>query len=41
MIVDKFFKMMHFIAYHKIDDATNIVYLVFKEIVDFMRFLGA
>ena len=41
MVVDKFFKMMYFVAYHKTDDATNIIDIVFKGIVDFVRFLGA
>jgi hypothetical protein len=35
MVADKFTKMIHFISYHKIDDVTNIVDLLFREIVRF------
>jgi hypothetical protein len=33
VVVDIFFKMTHFISYHKTDDTTNIVDLFFKKIV--------
>ena len=33
MAIDRFSKITHFIAYHKTDDATNIVDLFFKDVV--------
>jgi len=33
VIVDRFFKITHFIACHKIDDTTKIIDLLFREIV--------
>jgi hypothetical protein len=33
VVMDKFSNITHFIYYHKIDDATNIVNLFFREIV--------
>ena len=33
IVMDKFYKMEHFISFHKIDDVTNITYLFFRDIV--------
>jgi hypothetical protein len=33
VVVDKFSMIEHFISYHKIDDATNIINLFSREIV--------
>jgi hypothetical protein len=33
LIVNRFSKMVHFIPCHKIDDATNIIDIFFREIV--------
>jgi hypothetical protein len=35
VVVDRFFKMSHFITCKKISDATNVIVLFFKEIVRF------
>jgi hypothetical protein len=40
MVVDRFSKMTHFITCHKIDDRTNIAFLLLKEIIWLYRFLG-
>jgi hypothetical protein len=33
IVADKFTKMIYFISYYKVDDVTNIVDLLFREIV--------
>ena len=33
VVVDRFTKMAHFVAFHKIDDASHITDLYFKEII--------
>jgi len=33
VVVDKFFKMAHFISYNKTNDATHITELHFKEVI--------
>jgi hypothetical protein len=33
VVVDRFYNMAHFIAFHKIDDAINIVDLFFREVI--------
>jgi hypothetical protein len=33
IVVDRFFKITHFISCHEIDDATNIADLFFREII--------
>jgi hypothetical protein len=32
-VVDRFFKIIHFISCYKIDDTTNITYFFFRKIV--------
>ena len=39
IVVNRFYKMMHFISYYKIDDTTNITYLFFKKIVQLHKVL--
>ena len=41
IVVDRFSKIVHFIPYHKADNALNIANLFFKKIVDCMEYQGA
>jgi hypothetical protein len=37
VVANKVFKMKHFVFCYKIDDAINVIYLFFGEIVQFHR----